>query len=101
VDSFRAGLALYPQEQWLLIGLGAALDGLGRFDEARPVYEEAVRWNPTSAYIRTYYATHLRLAGRFTDAESEYNKSLSIYWNQGAAHGLTLLAKAREAQARP
>ena len=100
-DSFRAGLALYPQEQWLLIGLGAALDGLGRFDEARPIYEEAVRWNPTSAYIRTYYATHLRLAGRFTDAELEYNKSLSIYWNQGAAYGLTLLAKAREAQARP
>ena len=101
VQSFRNGLTFYPQEQWLLIGLGAALDGLGRFDEAHPIYLEAVRWNPTSAYIRNYYATHLRLAGRFADAETEYNKSLALYWNQGAAHGLSLIAKAREAQAKP
>jgi O-antigen ligase/Flp pilus assembly protein TadD len=95
VTAFRNGLRLYPQDQWMLIGLGSALDGLGRFAEARPIYEEAIRWNPTSAPIHLYFATHLRLAGQFDEAERMYRKSLDLYWNQGALYGLDLLAKAR------
>lgn len=95
VDAFRAGHKLYPQDQWILIGLGSALDGLRRFEEARPIYEEAVRWNPNSAPIYLYYATHLRLAGKFDEAERMYKKSIDLYWNPGAVRGLELLAKAR------
>ena len=99
IESFRTGLKLYPQEQWLMVGLGSALDGLGRFEEARPVYEEALRWNPTSSQIHLYFATHLRLAGRFEEAEAMYKKSLGLYYNQGAVVGLELLAKARQTRA--
>ncbi len=99
VAAFRKGLELYPQEQWLLVGLGSALDGLGRFEEARPIYQKAIAWNPTSGPIHLYYATHLRLAGKYDEAETMYKKSLQLYWNQGALAGLELLAKARQAQA--
>ncbi len=99
IESFRIGLKLYPQEQWLMVGLGSALDGLGRFEEARPVYEEALRWNPTSSQIYLYFATHLRLAGRFDEAEAMYKKSLSLHSNHGALVGMELLAKARQTPA--
>ena len=79
----------------MLIGLASALDGLGQFAEARTVYEEAIKWNPNSAPIHLYFATHLRLAGRFDEAEKTYKKSLELYWNLGAVRGLELLAKAR------
>jgi O-antigen ligase len=95
VESFRKGIRLYPHEQWMMIGLASALDGLGQFAEARPVYEEAIKWNPSSAPIHLYFATHLRLAGRFDEAERIYKKSLELYWNLGAVRGLELLAKAR------
>src|SRR5207249_9869598 len=99
VAAFRKGLELYPQEQWLLVGLGSALDGLGRFEEARPIYQKAIAWNPTSGPIHLYYATHLRLAGKYDEAETMYKKSLQLYWNQGAVAGLELLAKALQVQA--
>jgi tetratricopeptide (TPR) repeat protein len=95
VESFRKGIKLYPQDQWMLIGLASSLDGLGQFAEARTVYEEAIKWNPSSAPIHLYFATHLRLAGRFDEAEQIYKKSLELYWNLGAVRGLELLAKAR------
>jgi O-antigen ligase len=99
VDAFRQGIKLYPKEQWLLVGLGSALDGLGRFDEARTFYETAIAANPTSGPIHLYYATHLRLAGKLDEAEAMYKKSLRFYWNQGAVVGLELVAKARQAGA--
>jgi tetratricopeptide (TPR) repeat protein len=95
VEAFQHGIALYPQDQWMLIGLGSALDGVGRFAEARPIYEAAVRWNPTSAPIHLYYATHLRLAGNFDESERVYKKSIQLFWSVGAVRGLELLAKAR------
>jgi hypothetical protein len=97
VASFQRGRELYPQDQWILVGLGSALDGLGRFAEARPVYEEAIKWNPTSSAIHNYFATHLRLAGRFDEAEAMYKKSNTLLANTGAQHGLELLTKARAA----
>lgn len=98
VDAFRRGIELYPQEQWLLVGLGSALDGLGRFDEARSIYLKAIAANPTSGPIHLYYATHLRLAGKLDEAEAMYKKSLQYYWNRGAVVGLELVAKARQAR---
>jgi O-antigen ligase len=95
VEAFRKARQLYPQDQWMLVGLASSLDGLGQFAEARTIYEEAIRWNPSSAPIHLYFATHLRLAGHFDEAERVYKKSLELYWNLGAIRGLELLAKAR------
>jgi tetratricopeptide (TPR) repeat protein len=100
IEIFHAGLNIYPQEQWLLVGLGSALDELERFDEAAKVYQEAIRWNPTSAQILTCYATHLRVAGQLDEAEAMYKKSLDLLWNPAAITGLELLAEARQARTK-
>lgn len=101
VESFSAALRLFPQEQWSLIGLGGALDALGRFEEADRVFEQAIEWNPSSATMRFHLATHLRLAGRWDEAEAAYRRSLDLFYNAGALHGLELLAQARQAGSRP
>ncbi|MEY2408411.1 MAG: hypothetical protein QOF48_1081 [Verrucomicrobiota bacterium] len=96
-SAFEKGLHLYPREEWLLFGLGAALDGLERFPEAGPVFERAVKWNPTSAVAYFYQATHFRLAGNYPEAEAAYRKSLECSYNPAALHGMELLAAARTA----
>jgi tetratricopeptide (TPR) repeat protein len=98
VTSFQHGLELYPREQWLLIGVASALDGLNRFDEARRYYDEAVKWNPNSPQIYNYYATHLRLSGKLDEAEAMYNRSIKLFWTPAAVAGLEMLAQARQAQ---
>ncbi len=100
-QAFAEARRLYPQEQWTLVGLGAALDELGRFDDARPVYEEAVRRNPNSAPIRLYFATHLRKAGQLDEAEQMYKKSIQLYWSIAAVKGLESLVKARAEMSQP
>lgn len=101
VTSFRRGLLLYPEEQWLLIGLASALDGLGRYAEAAPIYHQATALNPSSSAIHLYYATHLRISGRYDEAERMYKKSLALHGNEAAVLGLELLAKARQGGEKP
>ena len=101
VESFRNGLKHYPQEQWLLLGLATSLDGLGRFAEAKPVYQEAVRWNPTSGSVHLYYANHLRLAGELSEAEAAYKKSLEFSWSFTVYHILEDVQKAKAASGQP
>lgn len=101
VKSFRNGLKHYPQEQWLLLGLATSLDGLGRFAEAKPVYQEAVRWNPTSGSVHLYYANHLRLAGELSAAEAAYKKSLELSWSFTVYHILEDVQKAKAASGQP
>ncbi len=96
VTAFSKGLPLYPQNRWLLIGMGEALDGLDRYDEAEPYYARAIAWNPTSADICFFYAKHLRTAGRLSEAEQQFKKSLDLYWNVAALKGLQSLAKAAQ-----
>lgn len=99
--SFDAGLSLYPQEQWLLIGKAAALDGLRRFDEAEKFYQEVIRLNPKSPQMLNYFAIHLRQQGKYDEAEATYRKSIQLHWTHSAAYGLESLARERQAhQAR-
>jgi len=99
VTAFSKGLPLYPQNRWMLLGMGEALDGLERFDEAEPYYARVMAWNPTSADVRFFYGKHLRTAGRLSEAEQQFKKSLELYWNVAALKGLQSLAKAAEVPA--
>jgi tetratricopeptide (TPR) repeat protein len=95
-EAFRKGIRYFPQDQWLLVGMGEALDALKQFDEAETFFRQALIWNPKWAPIRARYAAHLRLAGKLDEAESEYKRSLALYWTQEAAAGLEQLAKERQ-----
>lgn len=96
VEAFRKGLRYFPRDQWLLLGMGEALDALKQFEEAEAVYARTLLWNPKSATIRARYATHLRLAGKLDEAEAEYKRSIALYWTHEAAIGLQQLAKDRQ-----
>ena len=98
-QAFERGLKLYPHEQWLMLGMGGALDGLRRYKEADAIYQRATEWNPTSAVVRYQHGAHLLLAGRFDEAEAEFKKSLECWFNPAALHGMERLAEARKGQA--
>jgi O-antigen ligase len=101
VQAYGKGLALFPRDRYLLLGMGWSLDGLKRFDEAEPYYKEVMAWEPNSAQIRAYYALHLHSAGKLEEAEAEYNSSMKISWNWAAHNGLERLAKERAAAVAP
>lgn len=96
VDAFSRGLPLFPQERWLLLGLGEALDALGRFSEAEHCFQTALHWDPASAEIRALYGIHLRTAGRRSDAEEQFKKSLALRYTWAAANGLQTLAEQKQ-----
>jgi O-antigen ligase len=92
VAAFRTGLEFFPQDKWLLLSAGSALDAMGHFTEAETYFQTAVFWEPNCAPVRAQYATHLRLAGRLKEAEEQYKKSLALFYNPTAVMGLELLA---------
>lgn len=100
-QAYEQGLKHYPMDKWLLLGMGEALDELGRHNEARPYFERAVHWDPNSAPVRFLYGRHLHQAGRFDEAEREYNTSVRIHPNHAARLGLSHLNRDRQAQTGP
>jgi len=57
VQIFKAGLARFPQSARLLDGLGIALYGLDRFDEAARTFFRASDLNPSDALAVTFAGT--------------------------------------------
>ncbi len=99
VQAYTKGLALFPQDRYLLLGMGWSLDALKRFDEADPYFKKIVAWEPNSAQIHAYYALHLHAAGKLDEAEAEYKNSMSVQYNEAARLGLERLARERAAAA--
>jgi len=95
-QAYSNSLPLFPQDRYLLLGMGWSLDALKRFDEAEPYFKEVVTAEPNSAQIRAFYASHLHSAGKLDQAEQEYNNSMKLYWNVMAHNGLERLAKERK-----
>ena len=96
VDAYRKGLALFPQDRYLLLGIGWCLDGLHRFEEAEPFFKTLIAQEPDSFQIHAHYATHLHTAGKWDEAEAEYNLSMKLYPSLAAVKGLERLAKDRK-----
>jgi tetratricopeptide (TPR) repeat protein len=91
LDAFQRGLILFPQEKWMLLGAGAAMEGLGRPLEAEPFYQRAVEWDPNSAETRYLYGSFLQRAGKIAGAAQQYSKSLEILVTDAAADALKKL----------
>ena len=99
-NSFSQGVALFPQERWLRLGLAEAMDALGEFGEAESHYQSAMRWDPNSAEVRALYAMHLRTGGHLAEAEEHFKKSLALRYTFAAAQGLQKLAAEQQTQPR-
>ncbi len=99
LQAYTKGLALFPQDRYLLLGMGWSFDALKQFDEAEPYFKKVLAWEPNSPQVHNYYAFHLHAAGRLDEAEAEYKKSTSIWATEAANLGLERLAKERAAAA--
>jgi O-antigen ligase len=94
--SFTKAVALFPQDRWLLLEMGWALDGLQQFDQADGYFRKAIAWDPNSAQVRFYYGAHLEAAGKVNAAEEMFRKSLQLHPNVGAEMGLERIREKRE-----
>lgn len=69
IDYFRKAHELSPFHAAACGCLGYMLTAVGRPDEARIVFEQAVEAKPLSPRLRVDYALHLAWAGRYEEAE--------------------------------
>ena len=69
--AFHAGVAIFPDDEHLLIRSAQTLDGLKRYDEAEQLYRHAIEIDPNLGILHSYYSEHLRAQGRATEAAVE------------------------------
>jgi O-antigen ligase len=69
VDAFRRGLDQFPQDEETWVRYGQALDGLQDFATADTAFRTAIDLDPNLGILYAYYAAHLRLCGRFEEAD--------------------------------
>ncbi len=104
----QAGLAILPNDPWLLYNVGTALAGLGRFDDALPVLRDAERGfsseNIHGRSVAVYRrAITLEFAGRCDEAAAEmkyYSEMVQPSQPQLAQHALTHATFCRIANGR-
>jgi protein O-mannosyl-transferase len=105
-DAARAYLEqavrLEPANAAAQVNLGAALQKLGRFEEAANVYREALRLRPDDAGAHNNLGATLEQLGHLDQAAAEYRESLRRAPESSATHanlGRALLAMGRPDEA--
>lgn len=98
LESLRRAADLAPMDSIVLMRLGETLTRLGMFDEARPVFERLMSWDPNSGTAQTYYGFYLQRAGRPMEAEAAYRRALGLDPKPAATTGLEQILRAREAR---
>src|SRR6202050_2626608 len=88
VTGYREFLKLHPDAAAIHSNLGAALVGLGRFEEALPEYKTALKQSPKLASARLNLALAYYKMGRIDDAVTELEK---VYVEEPANHQAVLL----------
>ncbi len=68
------------------LGMGAALAGQGRFEEASTFYSEALRIRPDNAEAHTGFGAALAHQGKIDEAIMHYSEALRIAPNYALAH---------------
>ncbi len=96
VEPYRAGMRLYPADSPLTLRLGEVLTRLGDFAGAAAVFHEALRWDPNSSLVYTYYGFFLQSSGRAEEARLAYQKALALGFVAAASENLSRLSTARE-----
>jgi TolB-like protein/Tfp pilus assembly protein PilF len=78
IDYFRKAHELSPFHAAACGCLGYMLTAVGRPNEARIVFEQAVEAKPLSPRLRVEYATHLAWVGRYKEAEENVALALKL-----------------------
>ena len=68
--AFKAGLAVFPQDENMLIREGQALDGLRRFAASEAIYQKTLTLDPNLDTLHEYYENHLRAEGKTAEADA-------------------------------
>src|SRR3984957_20490904 len=71
VTGYREFLKLHPEATAIHSNLGAALVGLGRFEEALPEYKTALKQSPNTGGARLNFALLYYKMGKIEDAVTE------------------------------
>jgi len=86
----------YPADFFAHFNLGAALQALGKDEEALPMLSEAVRLRPSTATVHNNLAVCLAAVERFDDAVRELRQALALDPNyQSARYNLARILGAR------
>ncbi|HEX3021581.1 MAG TPA: tetratricopeptide repeat protein, partial [Lachnospiraceae bacterium] len=77
-DAFRRCITLMPNNENGFVGLGAALSGLGRHEDALKALDKALEINPEDAYAWYNKGYALNDLGRYEDALKAFDKALEV-----------------------
>ncbi len=97
LDAFRHAAELAPNDSIVLMRLGEMLIRLGKIDEAGPIFDRLMAWDPNSGTALTYYGFYLQRAGRPVEAEAAYRRGLSLDPKAAASTGLDQILHDRAA----
>ena len=98
----RHRLEKSPNDFAANFNLGAALQSMGRLEEAMGYYRQALRIKPDDAVARNSLGTALQTGGKFDEAINEYREALRIQPDYVNAHynlGTSLLSLGRAEEA--
>jgi len=96
--AYLRALSSAPRDSRLLLCLASTLDLLKRFDEAEPLYAEAIRRDPISKYAHWEYGHHFELQHKLDEAEAAYRRSLNLGGGPSAQMGLDRITESRKNQ---
>ena len=86
--AYRDALKVFPQDSRTLLQAAWIFARLGRFEEAGPLFDSAVAWDPRNALIRVYQGHYLRLRGDALAAAAAYRAALALAPNEEAEKSL-------------
>lgn len=90
----KQGLQVFPQDLRLLIQLGATLDELAQYAEARLYYERALAADPNFGNAHAFFGLHLQRVNDVAGAESHYREAIRLDpGNDIAREGLKWVAQ--------
>jgi tetratricopeptide (TPR) repeat protein len=98
----RHRLQKYPNEFTAHFNLGAALQSMGRVEEAIRTYRQALRIKPDDAIARNSLGTALQTMGKLEEAITEYREVLRVRPDYANAHynlGTSLLSLGKPEEA--
>ncbi len=97
IEAGRRGLQIAPREVRFVLMIAHALDALGKFDEAEPIFRRALELDPNGGSVLMDYGAHLHLLLKFDEAEVWYRKAGERGYAATAAMNIRRLEEDRRA----
>jgi len=96
IESYTTALAYAPGDVHLILALGAALDELERFSESESLFERALELDPKGAATHLTVGMHYVFAGKFAEAEAQFNLAKKLRMVREAENGMAILERVRK-----